>query len=172
MPCNSDYMESTEVEKNSKEVAELIEYIVESGIIDGWHRPETVEPYLKAASENYGNPELLDEMTAFLCKVLSNFNEHQLETIVYNGRNKMSRRLADWWDAHQAADKARRAKEAEEFGDSEDFEEDIEELYHELTGRIVDNFIETFLRAMDNDEYPTYRVGLEEAQRLAKNRWR
>ena len=34
----------------------------------------------------------------FLCTLIRNMSEEQRDRIVYNGRDPVSRRLADWWD--------------------------------------------------------------------------
>jgi hypothetical protein len=33
------------------------------------------------------------------------------DRLVYDGRNPMARKLADWWEEHQKADKMRRNRE-------------------------------------------------------------
>ena len=42
-----------------------------------------------------------------------------MNEIVYDGRNKTSRDLADWWDEHLEADEARERLEAERKYDDE-----------------------------------------------------
>ena len=47
-----------------------------------------------------------------LCSILKGLTPVQLDEIVYNGRDKQARLLADWWDDHLEWDRQR--EEAEE----------------------------------------------------------
>ena len=49
-----------------------------------------------------------------LCSFIRGLSNFQKERIIYNARNKMSRRLADWWEEHQEADRKREAEEKAE----------------------------------------------------------
>jgi hypothetical protein len=54
----------------------------------------------------------------WLCETLRYLEAHDdapitFEKLVYNGRHEMSRRLADWWEEHKAADEARERAEAD-----------------------------------------------------------
>lgn len=106
MPCNCDYMEPNKKEENSKEIAEHLVFInsIRSELI----LPEYIQ---EAANNIYGDVKNLNNMTILLCQILSNMSEDQLDIIVYNSKNKKSRRLADWWETHQEADEYRRKHE-------------------------------------------------------------
>lgn len=54
----------------------------------------------------------LNQATKLLCEMVTHLTETQKIEILYDGRVMMSRKLADWWETHQARDKAREAKEA------------------------------------------------------------
>jgi hypothetical protein len=52
-----------------------------------------------------------DYLVSELCSLITNMNEEQLERIVYNAKDKQSRRVADWWEEHLEADRRRVAEE-------------------------------------------------------------
>ena len=64
----------------------------------------------EAANDTWCKADFVPE----LCKTIRGMNENQLNTIVYNGRDKTSRDLANWWEEHEAADRAREAQERKE----------------------------------------------------------
>ena len=105
MPCNSDYMDPTVRESNSREVAILLVYV--SGALEINCDPRVVQ----AANHLYGNTDLLDQMTADLCTLCNGLSEEEADKVIYDGRNYQARRLANWWDAHQEADRKRLEKE-------------------------------------------------------------
>ena len=105
MGCRSDYMEANEREKESVRVAKLICFLFPK--ID----KEVPADVKTAAAEYYGTVGLLDAHTALLCETLNNLPKSKMDAIVYNGRDPKARKLADWWDAHQKADRERKAKE-------------------------------------------------------------
>ena len=107
MPCNSDYLAASGQELESKRVAGFLVYVLDK---IGAQIPEWV---IKAKNDYYGNIRRLDEMTSLLCANLRKCSQEEIETIVYNAKNKESRHLADWWERHQEWD-ARRVKEEEE----------------------------------------------------------
>ena len=102
MPCNCDYLNPSESEHNSRTAAQLIVYVM--GCLElkvpAWIR--------STAKEYYGNVSKLDELVVTLCDYCSNMTDKQEDQIIYNGRNKTARELADWWEEHQKADKKRR----------------------------------------------------------------
>lgn len=53
------------------------------------------------------------ENTRFLCSTIKKMSQHQLDTIVYDGRIKEARDLADWWEEHQEMDRKREKEEGE-----------------------------------------------------------
>lgn len=109
MGCRSDYMEQTDEEKHFQETAKLILYVLEElGInhllIDG----TSVERYKwihKQSVDQYANDR---DLEPYLCNLLRNMGETDLEEIVYNAKSRKSRQLADWWEDHQKADEARK----------------------------------------------------------------
>ena len=108
MACNADYMNPTQKEANSKHVASLLVYVQEQ--LDG----NAVQEYATAANSIYGNAGLLDEMTAELChalKLIVDSGEETYNRIVYDAKNPMSRKLADWWEQHVEADLKRNDRE-------------------------------------------------------------
>jgi hypothetical protein len=46
-------------------------------------------------------------VTPMLCEKINSLSKEELEKIVYNGRDKESRMLADWFDEHDKFDKER-----------------------------------------------------------------
>lgn len=106
MPCNCDYMEPSKEAINSKETAEHLVYI--SKKLPYIKLPKYVAP---AARNQYGDAANLNNMVVLLCDILTTMRNVDLEDIVYNAKCKKSRRLADWWEEHQKADKKRIAKE-------------------------------------------------------------
>jgi hypothetical protein len=105
MGCRSDYLEANAAETNSKEAAQHLVYVLTK------LKQKVPEKITKAANEYYGNPSMLGAMVVQLCDILTNMDEEIRDAIVYNGKDKQARQLADWWDEHQAADKQRIAKE-------------------------------------------------------------
>jgi len=67
---------------------------------------------VKAAADNYyGDEDKCDEFTALLCNTIQTESVHDVHAIMYDGRKKKSRALADWWETHQIWDEEREAKE-------------------------------------------------------------
>ncbi|WNL50769.1 hypothetical protein RPALISO_182 [Ruegeria phage RpAliso] len=103
MPCNSDHMEPTVKERQHKLSAELLVFVYEK-------LGKPVSAFLRQDAKNTygGGPHM-----ASLCTAIRDMSEDELNRIVYNGRDPMSRRLADWWEEHQREDlKAREAEAA------------------------------------------------------------
>jgi hypothetical protein len=104
-PCRSDYMDPNFEEANRKKISEFIVFV------DSKLGVKTPIHIKKAANHTYGEGVVLNEVTEALCGRLSSLTEAQASEIIYNGKNKTSRKLADWWDEHVAADKARLKRE-------------------------------------------------------------
>jgi hypothetical protein len=105
MGCRSDYLEANAAETNSKEAAQHLVYVMTK-------LKQKIPDYVtKAASNYYGDVGKLNKMVVQLCDILTNMDEEIRDAIVYNGKDKQARQLADWWDAHQEADRRRIAKE-------------------------------------------------------------
>lgn len=105
MPCNCDYMEPTTHEIRSKEVAQHLAYVYKK------LNQKVPKEVMEASSHIYGNVGKLNEMVVSLCDMLTHMEDIVRDSIVYNPKEKESRRLADWWEEHQEADRKRIAKE-------------------------------------------------------------
>lgn len=100
-------MEPTAKEGATNLVAQLLMYVM-SALDSRWNP----SPILEMAAENsYPNTDLLDEYTATLCDTIGKMSEADKERIMYDGRFKQARQLADWWEDHQEWDKRRIASE-------------------------------------------------------------
>lgn len=111
MPCRSDYMDPTKEESNRRETSEFIVFVYgQLGI-------ETPKRIVEAAKDAYGLGVQLDVVVEMLCESLSGLSEKDQERIIYNAKDKTSRRLADWWEEHQEADKKRIEKELQKAKD-------------------------------------------------------
>ena len=113
MPCNSDHLHPTEREAYNKKAATLLLYVYlnHSKIVPIWLK--------KAAQDTYGcfseYPDLpTRELCAYLRKLESD-NAVEFEELVYDGREKMSRALADWWEEHCKADKKKQKGKKEKL---------------------------------------------------------
>lgn len=99
MPCRSDYMEPNGKERQLQETAQLLVYVrmnTNSGV--------KVSNKLKSAARDiYCRQDYVPE----LCAAIRSLTEEEQARIVYDGRNPEARRLADWWDEHQEADRKR-----------------------------------------------------------------
>ena len=108
MPCNSDYLAPTSREKGLQLAAQLFVYFKQK-------LKEPVGGALQASAlDQYCND---DTWTPMLCGRLRDLQrKHPLKfnTIVYNARDPMSRKLATWWEEHLKADAQREAKERAE----------------------------------------------------------
>jgi len=101
MPCKSDYLKATERETASRQFCQHLCYIFESleKTIPEWIR--------KGADEYYGSSDRVNEATVLLCATIRAMTPDEKERIVYNGRSAKARAVADFWDRHEAADRAR-----------------------------------------------------------------
>lgn len=100
MPCNSDHMEPNVKERQINEAAQLLSYAYRAL---GRVVPKRV---VDAANSPYGAGGG-EEMMVELCDLIRNMNEVQQAQIVFNGRVREARRLADWWEEHQEEDRKR-----------------------------------------------------------------
>lgn len=59
--------------------------------------------------KGFGNYRTLtfDDATLLLCNTIKDFTDAEQQTILYNGRDPMSRRLATWWEEHERLDELR-----------------------------------------------------------------
>jgi hypothetical protein len=111
MPCDGSYMNPNDEEHNRRTAAEFIVFV------DSKLGIETPEDIKHAAGHIYGQGVELDDVVAKLCFKLSTLTKKQQSVIIYNGRDKTSRALADWWDEHQEADKERIEQEVKDSKD-------------------------------------------------------
>lgn len=107
MPCNCDHLEPNQYEIEAKKVAQNIVFTCKK------LRKKIPENAQEGVNDCYGNVAELKNMTVFLCSLLRSLSKKDLDRIVYNGRDKDSRKLADWWDEHKKADRVREKKEKE-----------------------------------------------------------
>ena len=106
MPCNSDYLDPTGREIELQRAARLLLFCYRECGIKG-----ITHALIDAAADQYCNKDYVEP----LCTFLTNFKRQSranFERFIYNGKRKQCRDLADWWDEHQKADKAREAEEA------------------------------------------------------------
>lgn len=105
MGCRSDYLDPTAREVELQRAARLLVFVHEQ---TGQTPPEWA---VAEAANIYARDE---RGVTELCAFLRAMPQTKRDKLVYNGRNATARELADWWDAHQAADAAREAKEKAE----------------------------------------------------------
>ncbi|AFU88198.1 hypothetical protein CcrColossus_gp328 [Caulobacter phage CcrColossus] len=106
MPCNSEYMNPNAREIESKKVAGLIVYA-------NLKLGETPDPEVVAISQTYyGAPQQCDYLTSILCSICRKMMDGERERVIYDAHDPKARELADWWERHQAHDKAREEQEA------------------------------------------------------------
>jgi len=108
MPCNSDYLAPNRREEESQRMAQSIMYINSERNIQSSHT------IIEAASNIYGGHA--DSLAVELCRLCTEMSKEEEDRIIYNGRHKIGRQLANWWDEHQEADKERMKKEKESKG--------------------------------------------------------
>lgn len=97
MPCRSDYMEPTQKERLLQETAQLLGYVL---VMTDQDVPGRVAD---AANNVYCRTDLVAE----LCAQIRAMDEATFNQVVYNARDPRSRRLADWWERHEEADRKR-----------------------------------------------------------------
>lgn len=98
MPCNADYLEPTNREKQLQHAANLLVYL---------YKKLGITPLDWVAAEA-NNIYASDERSVVqLCATLKALEPSVRDWVVYNARNKTARQLADWWEEHQAADAER-----------------------------------------------------------------
>lgn len=86
---------------------------------------ERVELLIKLAhylDEKLGQPSFVaqadlplhrkrDALAAHLCATIKTLDEDVLNTVMYDGRSSMARKLAEFWEEHQLADRKREEAE-------------------------------------------------------------
>jgi hypothetical protein len=109
MPCNSDYLNANEAERECKRAATLLVYISDAiGV-----KLSSVS-YRRQAKDYYGANNVVSPRSAVteLCRVMKTLTPDQFNKFVYDGRDATARDLADWWQRHTAADRAREEHDA------------------------------------------------------------
>ena len=66
--------------------------------------------------------------------------DDDVNRIVYDARNPQSRKLADWWEKHQEADRKRESEEEEAIARQEAYEAVIMKLSDEEIAVLKDNW--------------------------------
>lgn len=106
MGCRNDYLAQSGMEAGLQRAAKLAVFVAEK--LPSINLPSEIA---EQANEYYAKDVAQVE---FLCETLRNMSEEDRDRIVYDGRNPVSRDLADWWDEHQKADKVRELAERAE----------------------------------------------------------
>lgn len=104
MPCVSDYLEPNQRERALQKTAQLY----------AWSLQQLKQPVPAPLQEAADNQYCRADYVPHLCELLKGLKPKQREELVYDARSKEARALADWWEKHQAADKERAKKEAQE----------------------------------------------------------
>ena len=103
MPCRSDHMEPTAQERHRKTAANLLLYVYNKTdrIVEQW--------MTRRAADYYGGKD--DACIVKLCEVLTDMETSERDDLLYNNRDRVARRLADWWEDHLKVDSDRRQQE-------------------------------------------------------------
>lgn len=107
MGCNSDYMRQTSEEEFTQQTAQNLVYVLKS------LKKPVPKDVLETSQDYYASDEN-DKLTPQLCSLIKKMTKKQKDTILYNGKNKAARQLAEWWEEHQEADKERVREEKAE----------------------------------------------------------
>lgn len=92
---NGDYMEPTEEEKESQLICQFIEYLYK-------YMQKPVPIWISGTLHDYyGDVEIRVEAKRKLLECLKGLSHKEMEVLVYDAHNKMSRKLADWWEEYQ-----------------------------------------------------------------------
>lgn len=142
MPCESSYLASNPREEESKLVAELLVYIFSA-------REKNVPTNIWEASKNYyGNVKLLDDFTRQLCTICKEMSAEEQAKLIYDGRSKMARKLADWWETHQEHDAIREKKEKAKILSTEEKEKFFSKVQDFMNSEQGTKAIKKFLREL------------------------
>lgn len=97
MPCRSDYMEPNQRERLLQETAQLYGYLL----------VETNQRVPGPVADAANNLYCATDFVSHLCAAIRSMDSDTLKRVVYNPYCKTSRRLADWWERHEEADRQR-----------------------------------------------------------------
>lgn len=101
MPCNSDYMNPTQKEQLLQETAKLLMYVFQK------QKKRIPGDLQDAVNDIYCK----EDYVSTLCQAIKAMSAQEMEKIVYDAKDATSRKLADWWEKHESADKERLQKE-------------------------------------------------------------
>ena len=113
MPCNCDHLEPRAREREGKKACELLVYAADAtGLIDPlpkWVRDGAEYVYGPCdPGQHNGGGKRVDKAVDMLCRLCRTLHEPEHEdladTVLYDGRNRQARKLADWWEDHKEAD--------------------------------------------------------------------
>jgi len=102
MPCDSSYLKPTQREEELQRAAILLKYVYEQR---GVAVPREV---IRSAADSYGGPF---DCIPSLCEVLTSMMPSERDRLL-EGKNRTARDLANWWEEHQEADRAKALREA------------------------------------------------------------
>lgn len=115
MPCQCYYMAPSERERESIEVAEFLlrlrnDFKLE---VDGGSK-WTKKALREITNSTYGSLEEVDDLTEELCALCRAIETDRelADKVIYDGRSKQSRDLANWWQEHQKLDKKREQRKS------------------------------------------------------------
>lgn len=107
MPCSSEGYSNRESE--IQQAAKLLCWLADSLSLQ-------VAPYERDASKDLYVVDT--RIVPNLCCLIQTLTKDQTNEFLYDGRNPMARKLADWWDAHKEIDKKRIAEELKKKEDA------------------------------------------------------
>lgn len=105
MPCRSDYMEPTRYEEEILQTVKNLIYVY------GKLKTKPSDELIRASKSVYFTKEEGDKWVAKLCGILTPMPEKEKQKIIYNAKSAEARKVADWWEEHQEADRKREAEE-------------------------------------------------------------
>ncbi len=98
MPCRDDYPEPSELNRRLQVAAKCIRYLNKQLSVKTpkWIREQSKESFAHD-----------DRLVPLLCAMVKELTKKQKKELIYNGYDKKARRLADWWEEHEEADRRR-----------------------------------------------------------------
>lgn len=104
MPCRTDYDNSYyRAQQHNRECAEMAVWL---GFQLGLNVNKAIQSAV-VSGKNVGQTEAM-------CETLTSLDKDVYYPIIYNGRDPMARKVADWWDRHQEFDRKRLVQEKED----------------------------------------------------------
>ena len=99
MPCQSDYLNPTERERELQRTAKLLIYVLKQQ----GEKVEKGDLIHTAAKDMYCKVDLVPN----LCAAIRFMSDEEKERIMYNAHSSWSRDLANWWERHDMEDRKR-----------------------------------------------------------------